>query len=351
MKMFDTGDSKEGASGMHFSNRSKTMFQTIFVGAPDDYSLLLDFLRWLHEGDVANLVLNDPMYSPSPLWQTWLSETFVGFSSNKMLLQGGHFFPGSTVIPHTEGVTQQGFLNIIRQAARTLNRESTFGLIDIRELHNAFKKCYPETAIPLEHRSWFSSHPSVYFRALEAFTLTSQQPPAKMLEVGAGACVNVAFHHSLYPGIKSVVIDLPESIFFGYAFLRSILPDAKICLPHQVNSKFPDQSFDVTFLLPNQAELVPDGEYDFGFNMASFQEMDISRVNNYIDLIYRKLRTGGRLVSLNQRVSRHIKGNSLDKYVLSQFGSAPVIKDALFGNWLNRSIKGISNVHCEVVKA
>ena len=38
-----------------------------------------------------------------------------------------------------------------------------------------------------------------------------------MLEVGGGP-VNVAFYHSLNRRMRTVVVDLPETIFFGYTF-------------------------------------------------------------------------------------------------------------------------------------
>ena len=42
-----------------------------------------------------------------------------------------------------------------------------------------------------------------------------------------GACVNVAFYRSLNPAMRTTVVDLPETIIFGYCFLKSVFPDIR----------------------------------------------------------------------------------------------------------------------------
>ena len=172
-----------------------------------------------------------------------------------------------------------------------------------------------------------------------------------MLEVGAGACVNVAFYRSLKPSLRSTVIDLPETILFGYCFLKSVFPDIRIALPNEVRSKPNDEQVDVRFLLPTQVDLVPDDSMDFCFNMSSFQEMTIDTVNHYLRFMARTLKPGGTLLSVNLETSRYLERNSLNNFDFSLYHAAPRVQPAPFGTDLVGHIPGLRMAHAEVVNA
>jgi len=157
----------------------------------------------------------------------------------------------------------------------------------------------------------------------------------------------VAFYHSLNRRMQSIVVDLPETMFFGYTFLRTVFPDMRILLPHEVNGSF-TQDADVVFLLPTQTDLIPDETMDFCFNMASFQEMSMATVNHYLALMARTLRDEGRFVSMNFEISRYFKENTLKSYDLAGYHSEAKATRAPFSSDLAGF--GLNVIHLEVEK-
>ena len=266
---------------MECSQRTKTAYQTLFSGSPEEYLQILDFLRYLHGGAALQKTYDHPLFAPSTLWRNWLSETFVGFSSDKLLLLGGHNFETSIEVGPTNPDAKPNATRL--RALAVSARKAMFGQqptlsSHISRFRDGFTGIYVDFDVLPEHESWFDTHPSAYFRTLEAHILrANRKPPRKLLEIGAGACVNVAFYRSLSPQLKCVVIDPPETIFAGFAFPKTVFPKLRIYLPHQVQNEIRPAAYDVVFLLPFQFDLVPDGEFDLCFSMGSFQEMDEGR--------------------------------------------------------------------------
>lgn len=127
-----------------------------------------------------------------------------------------------------------------------------------------------------------------YYRALEANSLKSAGPPKVILEIGAGACMNVVHNYSLSKS-KAIVVDLSETIYVGYSVLRILFPKASVVWPDRVNAaieanqsimKLMD-SADFIFMLLTQVDFIEPEIIDSAFNIASFQEMDQEVVNNY----------------------------------------------------------------------
>lgn len=341
---------------MKFAQRTKAMFQTVFSGSVQEYQDLLGFLSYIYSEQAASKIENHPQFAPSSLWRQWTRESFIGFSSELLLFQGGHSFPSAVHVGIEQQMSPsetQGIPGLLSQVYWVLMKgRDASSLPSFDTLYSKFKKYYPDWDILPQHREWALTHYAVYLRTLEAFALAElETAPKSMLEIGAGACVNVAFYTTRYPGLKSTVIDLPEMILSGYIFLKTVSPDLKICLPHQIRSSLPADTFDVVFLLPYQTDLIPDDNYDIAFNMSSFQEMPIETVNNYLGLIFHKLKPGGKAISVNQRVSRYIAGNTIDAYDFKLFGDQPGTRNPPFHNWLTRDVKGVEMVHTVVTKA
>jgi hypothetical protein len=335
------------------SVRDKPMFQTVFSPSREEALKLLDFGRFLWLEDVADKVAAHPHFAPSAVWRKWAGQTFMGFSLEKILLQGGHAFPSSIEVGAEDGPT--GRLANLRRCLGGLltgsGRHRMRAGRDPKHLSAAFKQFYPDAVVCPEHEAWFARHPNPYFRCLEAYLLREKAPlPARMLEVGAGACVNVAFYHSLNRRMKSIIVDLPETMFFGYTVLRAVLPDLQILLPHEVGGSAAPFEADVVFLLPTQTGAVPDESVDFCFNMSSFQEMSIATVNRYLEFMARKLRIGGRLVSVNFEVSRYLDGNALKNYDLAGYHSTASTRPAPFGTNLMAHVPGLRVMHLEIEK-
>ena len=339
---------------MKFTVRDKTMFQTAFSPSREEARTLLDYVRFLWEEEVGARIVAHPLYRPSDLWKHWAGQTFTGFSLDTILLQGGHAFPSSVEV----GLGGEGAGNTSRWR-RCLG--ALFGgkeAVRIRQgrdpvqLQRRFRQFYPHVAVCPEHERWYAWHPNPYFRCLEAYVLREKKPlPEQMLEVGAGACVNVAFYRSLNPSLRTTIIDLPETIMFGYCFLKSVFPDIRITLPHEVGPRQADERTDVRCLLPTQVDLVPDDSMDFCFNMSSFQEMTIDTVNHYLRFMARTLKPGGTLLSVNLETSRYLEGNALNHFDFSLYQATPRVQPAPFGTDLVGHIPGLRMAHAEVVNS
>ena len=103
-------------------------------------------------------------------------------------------------------------------------------------------------------------------------------------------------------------------MFPGYLLLRMVGID--VALPHE------DRAANVTMRLPYQDV---EGPFDFAFNMAIFQEMELETVNRYIRLIHSLLGSGGTFQHINLQQSKQFPNNKAAEYDLSGF-SAPHVK-------------------------
>jgi hypothetical protein len=337
---------------MNLAARDKTMFQTVFAPTREEVSALLDYIRFMWDQNVADQILAHPLYRPSQLWQQWAGQTFAGFSTEKILLQGGHALSSSVEVPSAAepsgGSPWWRTLGILFGAKGKDCLRQGHDPVGVRQWFRGF---YPHLGVCPEHERWYAWHPNPYFRCLEAYTLREKRSlPDRMMEIGGGACVNVAFYRSLNPALRTIVVDLPETIVFGFCFLKTVFPDLRITLPHQVQDALSGFTSDVQFLLPTQVDAIPDGSIDFCFNMSSFQEMEMITVNHYLRLFSRKLKPGGQLQSVNLETSRYIPDNTLKNYDFSDFHGLPSTKLAPFGTDLVRHVPNLRMVQVEVTK-
>jgi len=264
---------------------AKPMFRTPFAGTANDVIRLLDYLRFLHAED-ASAQLAGHELGPSELWRGWSDDTFIGFSGDRLLLMSGHRFGWSELLPRPFRWPWQP------KSDFSAKRES-----------ETFARNYPDFAMPGQHVPLWDYHPGAYLRFAEAYILSGKPKVGRMLEIGAGNCVHVAFRHLLQPEIRTVVIDLPASIPVGFLLLRLVGIDVAL----------PNENIDaaVRFQLPHQS--IGEG-FDFAFNMSSFQEMTQKTVNGYLKLISGALDSGGTLQHVNMLEARHIPDNRVANY-------------------------------------
>jgi putative sugar O-methyltransferase len=157
---------------------------------------------------------------------------------------------------------------------------------------------------------------------LEVFSLVKlPRAPNKVVEIGAGACDNAALMIGAY-NCEYTIVDLPETIPVGFAFLKAVFPSLRIALPNVVQEHINMgiefealwERFDVIFLLAYQSDVIESESMECAFNISSFQEMRIEGVNEYISLLRRVVKKGGCLMLENLKVSREIPGNSFIRY-------------------------------------
>jgi hypothetical protein len=225
---------------MRFHRFEKPMFRVAFLGERTETLSLIDFLRFVYTADVKSKLLNHPL-GPSQVWQAWADETYIGFSTGRLMLRSGHRFSSA---------------ELEEQTSRLPWKRDRF---DPAEQERTFRRFYPSFDVPPEHRQLIEAHPGAYWRSAEAFVLSGRESPARMLEIGAGNAVHVAFRHLINRSMRTVVVDLPESMFAGYLLLRCM--DIDVALPHE------EREASVTMRLPYQS--IESG-FDFAFNMSSF---------------------------------------------------------------------------------
>ena len=74
---------------MQFSKFEKEMFRVAFEGDTREVVALLDFTRFCYTEDVRNRLDTHPL-GTSHVWKAWAAETYVGFSTSRLMLQSGN---------------------------------------------------------------------------------------------------------------------------------------------------------------------------------------------------------------------------------------------------------------------
>ena len=123
-------------------------------------------------------------------------------------------------------------------------------------------------------------------------------------EIGSGNGQFARIMHQLDPGRRYILIDLPESLIFAYAFLAVNFPDAKklfIASPADARNASSDE-FDFVFCPVQFLEHLSCGPIDLVLNTYSFCEMPQSSADYLVDCIHKVLRPHY-LYSLNMMFS------------------------------------------------
>jgi len=233
------------------------MFRIAFEGDPRP---IADFLAWCHDTHVYDTLRDHPL-GPSPIWQQWAARTSLGISGSRVLVESGHAF-AAAVSTHPPPWWRP--------------RRSVAA---------------PRRSIPAVHQQLETLHPSVYARTAEAVD-HGATISGRLLEIGAGAGVHVAYRQLLDPTLRTDVIDLPEACAITYLVLRHVGVDVR--LPHE------SQPAAVSLRLPHQP--LPDDACDGAFSMGCWHELLRATGQRYLDLIRAHLRPGGtvQLVMLAQ---------------------------------------------------
>lgn len=275
--------------------------------------------------------------SANELWSSWLDETFIGFSgTNKILLYSGHRVDQSyKFLPKQE---PQKLHSRIKQAVRLLLKRSAQSW-NTQEMLKQYRHVLSDLQIPKEEESMMTVFPSQYLYASETIELADKYVNLhginSMFEIGAGAGIHIALLARRNKGIplRVVICDLPQTIFAGYLFLRTVLPQYQIRLPDELQDDMNVmEQGTIQYIIPEQVPQLTGAVFDFALNTQSFQEMDIGVVNSYIKEIHRTLKPGGFFVSKNSRISRHIVDNALDRYEVSEFSRKVVELEAPYTN-------------------
>ena len=127
-----------------------------------------------------------------------------------------------------------------------------------------------------------------YYSIREHFDVTANDK-VTICELGAGYGRNAYVFLKALPKCKYIIIDIPPALFISQHYLSSVFRDRKIFSfrPFErfsdVEKEFNDA--DIVFLLPHQAEMLPEKSVDLFINISSLHEMKIEQINAYFNLI------------------------------------------------------------------
>ena len=127
-----------------------------------------------------------------------------------------------------------------------------------------------------------------YYSIRENFKSPSKGK-ATICELGAGYGRNAYVFLKALPKCKYIIIDIPPALHISQHYLSSVFKDRKIFSFRpfdkfgEVEKEFNDA--DIIFLLPHQAEMLPDKSVDLLINISSLHEMKIDQIHAYFKLI------------------------------------------------------------------
>lgn len=111
--------------------------------------------------------------------------------------------------------------------------------------------------------------------------------PRRVIEIGGGFGGLARLNALAWPDCHQVLVDLPETLVFAYAYLRLTLPTHRVVFATSAADL--DSACDI-LLVPTALLYALDGQsFDLAINVASFGEMTESAVAAYHDLLQNRL--------------------------------------------------------------
>ena len=273
-------------------------FLTVCDCSKPDRQKLLQFIQFLNDTDAREKTRKTPFSPSAATWDEWASKSFLGFSSDRIILKTGFSF-GLSIRTNSPTVEHETKTSTLRKRLRYLRMALSPPSIlaarhspeEFQELHRRF---YPNCEYPDGESELLQIAPLQYVLAREMIALMEGAiPPANVLEIGSGIGVTAAMHMLRCATKTITLIDLPETFYVSYIFLRHVLPDVKISLPHEFDPAGEQEENSIRLILPHQALELPGSVFDRAINMSSFQEMDIGTINAYLNIGARLLVPGG----------------------------------------------------------
>jgi len=256
-----------------------------------DSNELLDYIYYYQKNiKTINTKINKSHFKPNIIWKKWNKNYFTSINNN-------------SVLDYTSFGTYH------RASYNVTNRGKNIKFFNYN--------------INIQKKSEYFNNSDILLNArliVDKIKINIQKSQSKIksyLIIGAGSCLEVCEILKKFPKVKFAIIDLPEIIPGGYLTIKNFKKYIKINLPHSAK-KFSLSNSQINFYFPHQVNLI-NGNFDCGNNIGSFQEMPITTVNKYFELISKKLKTNGFFISLNQEESRYIKNNNFLNYNLKKF--------------------------------
>ncbi len=153
-----------------------------------------------------------------------------------------------------------------------------------------------------------------------ALTATRHAGAAKAtLEIGGGYGGLARILKILDPGRAITLVDMPESLWFAYVFLRSSFPDATfVCVTPESASRADAANFDFMLVPTNALSVLSGRRFDLAFNSQSLSEMRTETYDCFMELL--QDRTDTRWFYNLNRFGRHEDGLSIPERLEPAWG-------------------------------
>tara|TARA_B100001167_G_scaffold177286_1_gene131573 strand:+ start:176 stop:1210 length:1035 start_codon:yes stop_codon:yes gene_type:complete len=152
-----------------------------------------------------------------------------------------------------------------------------------------------------------------YINILNSYMELSKTKFIAEIGAGNGNLMSLLKHHF---NSKCIInIDLPETLILCIPFLENLFPKAKILLPNEINEKVGEDAllnYDFIFLTPGQITLLEENLIDLFINTASFGEMNMPQIEEYINLI-QKVGKQGSFFFCSNRVEKIPHDGKIDE--------------------------------------
>jgi len=125
----------------------------------------------------------------------------------------------------------------------------------------------------------------------------------RVIEIGGGFGRLAEAMQLAYPGsVQHVLIDaVPSSLMYCFSYLRQRFPSLRVDYLEHGQTWQDVESSDLVIVPAWRSELLPEGSFDLGVNIASFQEMDLGTVDHYYRLLDTRVAQGGLVALHNSR--------------------------------------------------
>lgn len=106
-----------------------------------------------------------------------------------------------------------------------------------------------------------------------------------ILEIGAGWAGFAYQFKSLFPNTTYIIVDVPQSILFGGAYIKTVFPESKICFIEERKNTYKNFSvydYDFIFIPHYCYEYLDFPHPDLVVNTVSFDQMTTGQVEGYV---------------------------------------------------------------------
>lgn len=123
----------------------------------------------------------------------------------------------------------------------------------------------------------------LFHLCVAARLLDAKIEPSIILEIGGGYGALARVLKSIRPGLRYVILDLPESLYFSSTFLRLNFPEARTVYVTEKGQL--TEPADFVFVPAARVDWLSDLTIDLIINVASLGEMTQSAVDRYMQLV------------------------------------------------------------------